>query len=60
MPPENNDEDFHDGLDLGINTEEELLLKILCLCNSILQKYKDALVAEQQCSEAWAGVCLLI
>lgn len=38
MPPENNDEDFHDGLDLGINTEEELLLKILCLCNSILQK----------------------
>jgi hypothetical protein len=38
MPPENNDEDFQDGMDLGINTEEELLLKILCLCNSILQK----------------------
>jgi hypothetical protein len=60
MPPEYNDADLHDGPDLGVNTEEQLLLKSLCMCNSNLQKQRDAQAAKQQRSKAQAIIRLLI
>jgi hypothetical protein len=54
MPPEDDNADVQDNLDLSINTEEQLLLKNLCMRNSNLQKQRDALVDKQQCIEAHA------
>jgi hypothetical protein len=57
MPPEDDNADLQDGLALGINTEEQLLLKSLRMRNSNLQ---DVLATKQQRSEVQARVCLVI
>jgi hypothetical protein len=57
MPLEDDNADLQDGLALGINTEEQLLLKSLRMRNSNLQ---DVLATKQHCSEVQARVCLLI
>jgi hypothetical protein len=38
MLPKNDDEDLQAGLDVGINTKEQLLLKSLYMRNSNLKK----------------------
>jgi hypothetical protein len=60
MPAEDDNVDVQDNLDLSINTEEQLLLKSLCMRNSNLQKQRDTLVDKQQCIKAHARVRLFI
>jgi hypothetical protein len=60
MPLEDDNTDLQDSRDLGINIEEQLLLKSLRMHNANLQKQRDAIAAKQQRSEAEARVRLLI
>jgi hypothetical protein len=46
MPLEDDNADLQDILDLGINTEEQLLLKSLHMCSSNLQKQRDTLTTK--------------
>lgn len=47
---EEND-DQQDGTYLGINTEEQLLLKSLRMRNNNLHKQRDTLIAKKQCNK---------
>jgi hypothetical protein len=60
MPSENDEEDLQANPDLGINSEDQMLLKSLRTRNSKLQKKRDALAAKQPRSEAQTRVCRLL
>jgi hypothetical protein len=51
MPFKDNDKDLQDGLDLSINTEEQLLLRSLRVRSCNTQKQRDVLIAKKQRSE---------
>lgn len=60
MPFEDNDKDLQDGLDLSINTEEQLLLMSLHVRSCNTQKQRDVLVAKKQHSEVQIRIHNLI